>query len=100
MKASDSVRHRQGNDATSFGEFFFKATFAAVIRHSCMQLYTCHACRCAREGQNPQFHSIPLTLLGQLMSWQQSKMGHVIVCCPSHGKTQISYVAAHDLGFL
>lgn len=80
--------------------FFFKATFAAVIRHSCMQLYTCHACRCAREGQYPQFHSIPLTLLGQLMSWQQSKMGHVIVCRPSHGKTQISCVAAHGLGFL
>lgn len=99
MKANDSVRHRQGNDATSFGDFFLKATFAAVIRHSCMQLYTCHACRGAREGQYPQFHSIPLTLLGQLMSWQQSKMWHVIVCCPSHGKPQISYVAAHDSGF-
>ncbi|KAL6032371.1 hypothetical protein STEG23_028892 [Scotinomys teguina] len=63
-----------------------KASFAAVIRHSCMQLCTCYDCHCASEGQYPQFHSIPLTLLGQLMSWQQSKMmGHVMIRCISHG---------------
>lgn len=29
MKANDSVRHRQGNDATSFGDFFFKGYFCS-----------------------------------------------------------------------